>query len=147
MSTSKLKVIGPSTIRWKSWRTTQRALAVKRSNGDNPNKIPICEWHGTHIGPEWNHVFGRMHIIEEPWASYYPLTIMLCSDIHNRFHELPFIQMRIRWRVLYQFADILGIRVIDNFDSDPIPEIRQIVRELNEQGVMPDGFRGSGGNK
>jgi hypothetical protein len=72
---------------------------------------------------------------------------MLCGDIHRTFHEKVLIRERIQWRSLYQLAEILEIKIKDTFDSDPMPVFRTIIRELKENGIIPDGFKGRGGNK
>jgi hypothetical protein len=134
-STKPIKTEGPSTLRWKAWRRKQRAIAVDRSRG-------LCEWHNSSVcGPfDWHHCFGRSHIISEPWASFAPLTMMICRSIHIRADQD--IEMR---RILQRDAtERLMKKFRIEFHNiwvqlpDPVDVVRLVISELEEQGLKPN---------
>ena len=137
-SLKKIKQNGPSTIRWKSWRALQRTIAVIRSDG----RCEYIPWSVEHL--TWHHVFGRMHIIAEPWASFAPLTFMLCNAHHLAVHSDHNVRLEIERLAVERFCAIMNIPYDDpTGNSDPVEDIRMIVRELEEKGVLPHGYTGN----
>lgn len=89
----------------------------------------------------WHHVFGRMHIIAEPWASFAPLTLMLCGFHHLAVHSDHDLRLMIERLAIKQFCDTMGYPsniMIEDFN--PVAAIRTMVRLLEKEGVLPHGY-------
>ena len=116
---------GPSTIRWKSWRREQRLKALDRARGR-------CEFH-RHVlcvpPHNWHHLFGRN---DEPWSSFHPFTMIICSKIHMSAHSNLAIRDALRWMGIREFRKLNTELSIDEnmFETlDPRDIFNYIVRE------------------
>jgi hypothetical protein len=100
----------------------------------------MSEWANT----TWHHVFGRMHIIEEPWASFAPLTLMLCDGHHIEVHSNNQIRIEAEWLAVNRFCAEIGYQVEDLklADYSPVEIIKTVIRQLNESGSLPHGYVG-----
>ena len=138
-----LKREGPRTLRWKSWRNQNRQKAISRSKNR-------CEFHvdgSCQSIPEWNHCFGRgTWSISEPWASFYPLTVMVCKEAHLLFHTQIRVRRLMQREALSRFFTTEPFNKFINWNEiherymtwEPHEILRDIIRQLEQKGVSPD---------
>ena len=101
---------------------------------------------------ELAHLFGRSHIIAEPWASTAELTAGLCSGkwdglgCHEKIdrHIDEALLARVRWRAFWRLglAYDMEVQVASEIHAnhpDPIDAIRAALRLLELAGWMWDG--------
>lgn len=90
----------------------------------------------------WHHVFGRGHIIAEPWASYFPLTLMICFAHHRAAHDQDNIRRAMEWMALDEFLSIIEYdsSLMSFSELTPVQIIRTVVRDLDRKGILPPGF-------
>ena len=96
MRRTPLKPVGKRRLRWQDHQRRQRQIAEARVTV-NVYGVSRCEMigvpHVLHSAPkrdrplEWHHIVGRGNKVAEPWASWAPLTAMLCRMCHYRTHE------------------------------------------------------------
>ena|SRR6185369_11940935 len=127
--------VGPSTIRWKGWRSTQRMIVFERFS-----KCQLCK---VKIPTNWHHAFGRSHIISEPWASYAPLTLALCDDDHLLVHRDSKARRAAELIAATQLIVALNappLEVWDSLDYTPIEIVKNLVNTEEICGRKPPGY-------
>src|SRR5665213_212817 len=107
----RLPARGPVKERWADHHARSR-LAVMRRAGAK------CEAEECHEAPtEWAHLFGRRHIIGEPWCSSPALTMGLCKADHQSIDRglNPDLRSRLQWVGLVRLcaAETLPISLLE----------------------------------
>lgn len=104
---------------------------MERSRGEC--EWPLCSSRDT----EWAHLFGRMHIIPEPWASRPEMTLALCRRHHNAVDRGLDEEMRetLRWRGVMTLAENVGLLELArgryrDHQWSAVDAARDLVREI-----------------
>jgi hypothetical protein len=97
---------GPVKGRWLAHQNKSKLIVMKRVEA----KGGLCEGCGKEPAVDWQHVFGRRHLIAEPWASSPELTMGLCRACHRSCDgDLggvnKTLRERLRWERFYVLCE------------------------------------------
>jgi len=109
----RIRAQGAVKGRWLAHQSHSRAIVALRAKG-------VCEGPGCGSpGTEWAHLFGRRHIIEEPWASSPELTAALCRTHHRRLdaNQDSALQTHLRAAALTRLSARLGVPIPTGVDQ------------------------------
>lgn len=123
---------GPVADRWRDHRDRSRVavfLRVRAAGGRC--EAEDCSSTATDLA----HLFGRRHIIEEPWASSPECCLGLCRGCHNSVDRglAPDLLERLRWQAVVRLCGATRQPIPSVEDHDVLGAIRTVVDALEAQ--------------
>jgi len=116
---------GPVKGRWGHHHDRSRKAVFLRCKG-------ICEAPGcSSTQLDWAHLFGRRHLIEEPWCSSPELTAGICRSHHRAIDQYTDEPLRrlLQWRAVVRLAEKLNKPVPSQDMVDAVQAIRELIDE------------------
>ncbi len=130
-----IRKVGARAERWADWQLRQRAAVGRRCRG----RCELCKAGDVRL--DWHHAVGRGHLVEEPFASWAPLTTALCRPCHERVHLEPEgdAARTVREAAVRELWDTVPTGHPAPSDVPPLDVIRRRVEELEAAGFRPTG--------
>ena len=133
-----LAKVGVAARRRLPWLEQERQAVIARSKGKC--EVPRCLQDGQSV----HHLFGRVNIIAEPYASSRHMMIFVCEEPHHRLLTNNFMKETHDWlrkRAILRLALSLNINLAVEYANllhgNGIDIARKLTDEFQANGIFP----------